>query len=246
MKQKLLTLGVLVLAVLLLVGLAPRSSEASGLVAFHVVPDGGDGVINFSAPIGNVAGWDIAIASVSRGPTEIALADAFLSFNAGPGGLVGPGVYSYSPVGSSILITGQLDVDGDGAADTAYTAPLMQGYLTGNLISGGTVDVINTYEDEFLVISMFQDQKNAAMLYALGAEDWGNVDELVPDNPDFDGFFHLGFNAELVGMPNCDEYWESTRVLSGDVDNYVPIPSAVLLLGSGLFGLIGLRRKFQS
>ena len=246
MKQKLLTLGVLVLAVLLLVGLAPRSSEASGLVAFHIVPDGGPlAHINFQSP-GGVQGFDIAIASVSRGPTEIDLVGAMLSFNAGPGGLVVPGVYSYSPVDSSILITGQLDFDGDGAADTAYTAPLMQGYLTGNLISGGTVDVINTYMDEFLVLSMFQDQKNAAMLWELGVTMFGSDDELVPDNPDFDGFFHLGFQAGLVGMPNCDEYWESTKVLSGDVDNYVPIPSAVLLLGSGLFGLIGLRRKFQS
>ncbi|GAH66213.1 unnamed protein product, partial [marine sediment metagenome] len=173
---------------------------------------------------------------------------AMLSFFATgpPGGMTPSGLYKYSPIGSFILITGQLDVDGDGVADTAYQNPLMAGYLTGNYLTT-TVDVqaMDPFGG-FSVSSQFDDQKNAAMLWELGFESWGNADELVPDTPDFYGWFELGFTAQLVADGCYDEYWASTAVLSGDVNNYVPIPSAVLLLGSGLFGLIGLRRKFQS
>jgi hypothetical protein len=48
-----------------------------------------------------------------------------------------------------------------------------------------------------------------------------------------------------MGTPN-DSSFSSIRVLSGDVFNTpVPLPAAIWLLGAGLIGLVGVRRKLQ-
>jgi hypothetical protein len=62
----------------------------------------------------------------------------------------------------------------------------------------------------------------------------------------WDGNLNISFQVAANITPGIGNYFISTQVLSGDVvNNPVPIPPSVLLMGSGLLGigLIGWRRK---
>jgi hypothetical protein len=53
-------------------------------------------------------------------------------------------------------------------------------------------------------------------------------------NMQWEGFINLSYNS-LTG-----------KALSGDVVNYTPIPGSLLLLGSGIIGLVGVGRRKKS
>ena len=56
--------------------------------------------------------------------------------------------------------------------------------------------------------------------------------------------------ANSIGIPYSSDQYNIATSINGSTISYtissVPIPSALLLLGSGLLGLVGLRRKKMS
>ncbi|MBN2807936.1 MAG: VPLPA-CTERM sorting domain-containing protein [Deltaproteobacteria bacterium] len=68
---------------------------------------------------------------------------------------------------------------------------------------------------------------------------WGQID---PQNMigGFQGNMYVGFYGTFDAASAA---FTSAGIASGDVVNYVPIPAAAWLLGSGLFGLITIRRR---
>ena len=56
-------------------------------------------------------------------------------------------------------------------------------------------------------------------------------------NPSYEGIY-FAFND----IDNTDEFWVTQANV---VTHCTPIPTSVWLLGSGLIGIVGIRRKFQ-
>ena len=70
--------------------------------------------------------------------------------------------------------------------------------------------------------------------------------ECVDDPPDrVDCAWHFGFFNGSQGCESKDDTTYAWAVRDGDVSTSVPEPATMLLLGSGLIGLLGFRRKFR-
>jgi len=85
----------------------------------------------------------------------------------------------------------------------------------------------------------FFDEKDPTLLEGLGflADMYGNY-------PNFVGTMNLSFASGEI----TPDGFSATTIYSGDIVNTpsVPIPGAFLLLGSGLIGLVGIRRRMLS
>ena len=95
-----------------------------------------------------------------------------------------------------------------------------------------------------VTVGSFVDEKNEWVLRELGLIEDGD-DSLDCFAGPFDGVLNLSFNAMLLDSPPDDKYFQSTYILSGDVNNQVPIPGAVWLLSSGILCFMGVRRKLK-
>lgn len=170
--------------------------------------------------------------STSTTVKTIDLKDCTFDFQAGP-------LVSYDQTnlkwafqgGGPLVITGDLDGDGQGSMtllDGTWNSAEVASFGTGSL---------------GIVLGDFTDSKNAWLLYKLGLiDDPGNITTLVGP---FDGSLHISFTTATFDK-ECG-FFTSQTVLSGDIDNtyVVPVPAALWLLGSGLIGLIGIRRKIK-
>jgi len=152
--------------------------------------------------------------------TDYSIAGAVLSFNTGTLTSSTSNTWNFGG-GGSIVVQG------------VGTDSLIHKWLEGSFssarveIEGGIFKV---------VIASFIDKKDKDLLAHFG----------LPDDTEFTGYMNLSFLA--TGTPPGG--FTSITVGSGDIINIsstgeVPIPPTVWLLGAGLVGLVGLRRKFR-
>ncbi|MGB8993132.1 MAG: hypothetical protein WCD80_13845 [Desulfobaccales bacterium] len=118
------------------------------------------------------------------------------------------------------------------------------GIADGTLLMSGTFQnvTVNKVWDQFLVTtSVFIDTKNETLV------DYFYHGAIVPS---WTGAFNISFAVDQA--PDPGGFFISNPVVSGNVWNTpesiipIPLPPSVWLLGSGLLGLLGLRRKFFS
>jgi hypothetical protein len=101
-------------------------------------------------------------------------------------------------------------------------------------VLGGTFSIAaveNKGGDSQVAFGVFSDEK------------WGPLTDFYGlPTTDYQGLFYLNFSAE--GSP--PDSFRSLAVLDGVIVNTpVPEPTTMILIGSGLIGLVGLRRKFK-
>jgi hypothetical protein len=124
---------------------------------------------------------------------------------------------------------GTISIRADG-----YSEPLMS--MSGTWDSGVVIKLLNLPGGGILQVlnGSFTDEKNEEWLDSLGLGAYGN--------DEFAGGINLQF-ASTITDAQLHEF-RSTVIYSGDVTNTpAPIPGAVVLLGGGLLGLIGIRRR---
>jgi hypothetical protein len=201
--------------------------SSAATIDFGVVAGLGDdiGGIDYDQQLGLVGNLEVDL--VSYGSNVLLLPDGVLNFqmDAVPGYSTPFDTWIF-PSGGSITITA-----------SGYSAPLMDGSWL-----GATLAKILTLPggDHVLVLyGSFVDQKNERMLYDLEVAGYGNNDALV-------GQFTGATALSLVVGPFTADGFGDLEVASGDIINRpVPIPGAVVLLGAGLLGLIGIRRRLS-
>ena len=206
------------------------TATAAPMLDFGIgAPTGGS--ISYAGGAAPLVGVDIdvdtvvGLATPSNSNVVYNLISATLSFTTGAS--LAPWVWGGGS-NSSIQLYGGVDLDGNGSIGTG---DISAGTL---LLSGqfGFADV-SYYGNEFHITgASFTDEKNSDLLNHYGLP-------LV----DYSGHFNISFSASYGKVGDA---FTSSSLLSGDVTNTpVPIPGAVWLLGSGLAGLVGIRRKFK-
>lgn len=190
--------------------------------------------ISYTTAGGPLVGTNISVDSVTGFNTPLNngstyfLTNALLSFTTG-------NFISYTP---SVPYVGNIWTFGSGGTITVTDST--KTWLSGNYVGAA---VIQSSSGFAVVISSFDDNKDKALTDYYG---------LFPINSNpiaFKGDMNLSFNLNLLNA--TDHTFTSAGVLSGDIKNtpqpgtWVPIPPTVWLLGAGLVGLVGLRRKFR-
>lgn len=219
--------------------LSASSALASLVIDFEVLAGSGSngGSIEFKNAGTGLVGADIEVDRVSLVPggPSIDLINGSLSFQTGS-------VVSYDSTTMQWSFSGGgfLTITGDLVGDTEGSMTLMSGSWNSAQVvayDAGTMKLGIVFGD-------FVDEKNAWLLYQLGLID-DPYSTNTFDGP-FEGALHISFAIDPNTFDAENGYFCSDYILSGDVDNtYVPIPGAVWLLGSGLMGLIGIRRKMR-
>jgi hypothetical protein len=136
------------------------------------------------------------------------------------------GSYNWG-AGGSIVLTGCVDLNNNGVCNAGdASGVLFSGYFldTHVIITGGNFKVF---------ISDFTDQKNDTLTAFYGLPTGGSW---------WTGNTNISFSAPgTSGRP-----FSSTSLLSGDMTNFVPEPSTVMLLGTALLGIgFASRRKLS-
>jgi len=135
--------------------------------------------------------------------------------------------------GGSLTLTGGVDFPGD-SWDIAYDAEqppeLMHGEFSFCEVT--YVDLPGA-QNWSVAIASFTDTKHADLLGYYG----------MPSGL-YNGNFNISFEVEDT---DPTDGFTSSDVLSGDISNYpiIPTPAAAWLLGSGLIGLVVVRRSFK-
>jgi len=133
--------------------------------------------------------------------------------------------------GGSLTVKGAISTLGLPAGTSLITGVFTNVSVTQIPVTYGGFTVYNFD----VAVAGFQDEKNSALLQYFG----------YPANASSDGNFNLSFLT--AGFVKPGDAFTSISVLSGDVVNFpVPLPPSMLLLGTGILGLVGLgwrRRK---
>lgn len=190
------------------------------------------GTISYAGGANPLVGTNISVDLVAGIDTplntgvNVPLSGALLNFTTG--NLSGSTSTSWTFGGgasSSIILTGGVDLNGSGigTGDIALGSTLFSGTF-------GTAAVYTQSGTFRIAGSSFTDTKNAALAAFFG----------LSGVPIWSGNFNISFDAS--GSPPGG--FTSTQLYSGDiVNNPVPEPGTMMLLGSGLIGLAGWGRK---
>lgn len=217
--------------------LTASSAMASYVIDFGVVAGHGtdSGTIGYDGT-GGLVGTDIEVDEVylKGSGSTLALTNGLLNFETG-------NLTSFNPSGSlgrewSFGSGGEITITADVGGSTNVV--LMDGEWTGAKVVETSTTGVLKFE---VVVGGFTDEKNLYLLYALG------LLSTDPGIADFDGPFSGSINLSFyLTSSSTGEYFLSTDIASGDILNTsVPVPGAVYLLGSGLIGLLGIRRKLK-
>jgi hypothetical protein len=160
----------------------------------------------------------------SNSNTQIALQNAVLNFSTGAFVSLTGNTWTFGP-GGTISVTGGSSIMGISPSSTLLTGSFNQATVT-NLGSG-------MYQFD-IAGGTFSDTKNNLIYSYLG----------LPLNTVCFGGLNLSFTPNIN---TTGDAIQSVNVLSGDIYNTptptTPIPAAAWLFGSGLMGLLGLKRR---
>lgn len=233
-----LTKNILLLALVMAL-LGALALPAQAYTLDFLVPSSNPGAsISYAGGSNPLIGTNLAITEVSGLDTPLhngetlTISGGFLNFTTGdlvyytappPSYMPKTWIFDGNSSLAAVTITGEISSLGIVAGST-----LMSGSFTGSSV----VNQGATAGPSFFYVtgSSFTDTKNSLLLAYFG----------LPDVT-CSGNFNIGFYAANATPPAG---FSSTIVTSGDViNNLVPAPSTILLLGTGLMGLVGLRYR---
>jgi hypothetical protein len=218
-------ISVLGLALLLAAGTA----DADMYIDMNIGPQSNNASVSFDGvTTDSLIGSNISVAYLlgnetpSNANTQIALQNAVLSFTTGAFTSRTGNTWTFGS-GGAITVTGGSSIMGITPGSTLLTGSFNQ----------ATVTDLGTGMYQFDIVGgTFNDTKNSLIYAYLG----------LPQNTTCFGGLNLSFTPSIQTTGNAIQ---SINVLSGDVYNTpaTPIPAAAWLLGSGLMGLLGLKRR---
>ena len=197
---------------------------------FTILANQAGASITYAGGVNPLIGSNIvvsSIASYTEAGDEIkslAITNGKLNFTTGNNSnTIGDTNWLFSS-GGSITITG--DVTINGVTRTNVTL------LSGSFSALSSVLVVDSNSKFKIVAASISDTKDSGLVQYFGfdTESWqGSLNQ------------QFSLSSKNIHTPSA---FTSASVLSGDVSNTpVPIPAAFLLFGSGLFGLVCVRRR---
>jgi hypothetical protein len=148
--------------------------------------------------------------------------------------------------------------DTTASASKPFGAPVENGFAASGSLSlkmaaGDVIDASLTFKGDSIMLNRYYDYDDWEHYK------WGNWDNMAEGDTGYLGFSfkgaddqaHYGWIQARVNPDNQfiiihDMAWESEAgktIAAGDMGSPVPVPGAVWLLGSGIVGLMGYRKK---
>jgi PEP-CTERM motif len=206
--------------------LLPNLALALPSIVFDTTPGGAGGTLTYDGAGGPAVGTDIkfvdivGVESPLNAGVTLACVDCVLNFTTGANTLEGPPQYIWAG-GGSFVLTG--DVPALGLDD----AILLSGSFTGTPNTPG----LAAGSTSALFVALGADTKNETLAgyYGFSPDNWNFANTEIAL-----GTFTLGADGAFSAVPN-----------QADLINAVPEPGTLLLLGTGLVGVVPLMRRIR-